>query len=292
MSHGAINTYSSAVRIFIEYNEVRKSSVLTVGKNELKGYIHYLANTRKVSLDTIESNFSAISSFYDFLVFEEYIDHSIIPEIRKRYIRRFKAPSNDANEIRKLISVEDMARLVQSITSARDRAIVMLLAKTGVRRGELIALDTGDVDLIQRSIRLKPAPKRTNRTVFFDDEAARALTNWLAVRKQYASKGEKALFVTKTGSRLDRNGVYEAVTFHAQRCGLHDSASEKLEDRFTPHCCRHWFTTHLRRSGMPREHIQELRGDVRKEGMDIYYHIDQEDLRKSYLAHIPKLNIE
>jgi integrase/recombinase XerD len=45
------------------------------------------------------------------------------------------------------------------------------------------------------------------------------------------------------------------------------------------------------RSGMPREHVQELRGDVRSEAVDIYYHIDPEELRKSYLAHIPKLGI-
>ncbi|UEC43438.1 MAG: hypothetical protein METHAR1v1_1400004 [Methanothrix sp.] len=58
-----------------------------------------------------------------------------------------------------------------------------------------------------------------------------------------------------------------------------------------PHCCRHWFTTHLRRAGMPREFIQGLRGDVRKEAIDIYDHIDRKELRESYLAHIPQLGI-
>ena len=81
------------------------------------------------------------------------------------------------------------------------------------------------------------------------------------------------------------------VVEHAKRAGLHDSKSPDLEDHFTPHCCRHWFTTHLRRAGMPREHIKELRGDVRGEAMDIYYHIDMEELRKSYLAHMPRLEI-
>ncbi|UEC42055.1 MAG: hypothetical protein METHAR1v1_310023 [Methanothrix sp.] len=57
------------------------------------------------------------------------------------------------------------------------------------------------------------------------------------------------------------------------------------------YCCRHWFTTHMRRSGMPREFIQELRGDVRKEAIDIYDHIDKKELRESYLAHIPQLGV-
>jgi integrase/recombinase XerD len=39
------------------------------------------------------------------------------------------------------------------------------------------------------------------------------------------------------------------------------------------------------------EFIQELRGDARREAIDIYYHIDMEELRRSYLAHIPQLGV-
>ena len=72
------------------------------------------------------------------------------------------------------------------------------------------------------------------------------------------------------------------------RVGLHPSGWP-LEKRFGPHCCRHWFMAHFRRAGMPREFIQELLGDVRREAIDIYDHIDKEELRKSYLARIPQL---
>jgi len=77
----------------------------------------------------------------------------------------------------------------------------------------------------------------------------------------------------------------------AIRTGLHNASSDRMEDHFSPHCCRHWFTTHLRRAGMPREFIQELRGDARREAIDIYDHIDREELRKSYLAHVPQLGV-
>jgi len=42
---------------------------------------------------------------------------------------------------------------------------------------------------------------------------------------------------------------------------------------------------------MPREFIQELRGDVRKEAIDIYNHIDKKEIRESYPARIPQLGI-
>jgi len=50
-----------------------------------------------------------------------------------------------------------------------------------------------------------------------------------------------------------------------------------------------FFTTHLRRAGMRREFIQELRGDSRREAIDIYDHIDFKELKEAYLACIPKL---
>jgi integrase/recombinase XerD len=93
------------------------------------------------------------------------------------------------------------------------------------------------------------------------------------------------------GNRLERTGISHMVVKNAERVGLHNPNSDRMEDHFSPHCCRHWFTTHLRRAGMPREFIQELRGDVRKEAIDIYDHIDKKELRESYLAHIPQLGI-
>ena len=42
---------------------------------------------------------------------------------------------------------------------------------------------------------------------------------------------------------------------------------------------------------MPRDYAKELRGDVRKEAIDIYNHVDGKELRESCLAHIPQLGI-
>jgi integrase/recombinase XerD len=55
--------------------------------------------------------------------------------------------------------------------------------------------------------------------------------------------------------------------------------------------CRPWFTTHLRSVGISREFIHELRGDARRKVIDIYDHIDLEELKEAYLANIPQLGI-
>lgn len=76
----------------------------------------------------------------------------------------------------------------------------------------------------------------------------------------------------------------------AKRVGLHTPGAP-LEKRFGPNCCRHWFTTHLLRAGMSREYVQWLRGDHDGAAYMIYFHIDPEDVRKSYMAHIPQLGV-
>ena len=130
--------------------------------------------------------------------------------------------------------------------------------------------------------------------VYFDDETSRTLKRWVRVRKKWFKKdadARKALFINQRGVRLARSGVYDAVVNYAIPMGLHDPHVRDPSKRFTPHCYRHFFTTHLRRNGMKREYIKELRGDARHEAIDIYHHIDSRDLREAYLAAIPRLGI-
>jgi integrase/recombinase XerD len=290
MSHASTLSYLSAVRMFAAYLRGTGVSIPDVDKQVLRNYVGHI-QARKLSFKTLTYDFAALSAFYEMLVFEGDIRGNPVTGVRKRYLRRYKNGNGLFREGRKLISVEEMATLVKSTKSARERAVLIMLAKTGVRRGELVRMDLDDLDMEGCSVTLKPTAKRTNRLLFFDEEAKGCLAEWLKEREKLAKPESEALFLSNRGLRLDRNRIHGIVVMHATVVGLHDPDSERLEDHFTPHCCRHWFTTHLMRSGMPREHVQELRGDVRGNAIDIYYHIDPEELRRSYLAHIPKLGI-
>ena len=281
--------YERCIRIFLDFLKRYKVSVLNVGKEELRLFLSYLKNERKVSLKRMENYFSALSSFYEYLAYEGYVASNPVLPVRKRYLRSYKKDGNSSAE-RKLISIEEMAALINSVFNIRDKAMLTLLAKTGIRRGELVSIDVDDIDWEEQSITLKPKAKRSNRVVFFDSETARVLKEWLKVREMLKPE-TKALFVGNGGKRLKRSGVYNAVVKWATKAGLHDPSSPRTEDHLTPHCFRHWFTTHLRRAGMPREFIQELRGDRRRDAIDIYDHIDRKELRRAYLACIPKLYI-
>jgi integrase/recombinase XerD len=289
MSGDSIIKYRSPLRIFLQFLQRQSTRVVDVDRDILRDFISYLREERRVQQRTIEYYFSTLSSLYEYLEYEGYIVKNPVLAVRKRYLRQYKDDRGTPAQ-RKLISVEEMKSFINSVLYTRDKAIITLLAKTGIRRGELIGIDVDDINWVVNSITLKPKKKRSNKVIFFDDETARVLLRWIQIRKQRAPK-TNALFIGETGARLNRNGVYTAVTKHAERIGLHNPESTRMEDHFCPHCCRHWFTTHMRRSGMSREFIQELRGDRRRDAIDIYDHIDKEELREAYLAHVPQLGI-
>jgi len=280
------DTKLRVARSYCKWSLARGIDPRSSGREDL---LAYLADMRARGLmqSSLKKDFSCLSVWFEYLVDAGQIDLNPIPDIQKKYLRSFKEGSRQ----RQLISVEKAANMVGATIDTRDRAILILLFKTGIRRTELVTLDVDDINLQEQTLRLKPTAKRSNRNLFFDGETALALHRWLCQREiRVIKKGcEKVLFVARDGSRLRGSGVLHAVTQAAERVGLHDPKSTNLEDHFSPHCCRHWFTTHLRRAGMPREFIQELRGDVRREAIDIYDHIDREELKKSYLAHIPQL---
>ncbi len=289
MTMESIRHYQTSLKIFIQYLGEHNITPLDLDVDTLREFLSYLMEERKVKFKTLENYFSVLSSFYDYLLFDGHVDQNLVLPFRKRYLKRYK--NGHEQSTRQLLSVEQLSALVSAVMDPRDRAMIFLLAKTGIRRGEMLKLDVGDINWSEGSLMLKPTPKRSNRRVFFDDEASRALQRWMRVRDKLLTNTD-ALFVSyQTGSRLSRNAAWKAIVNPAIKLGFHNPNSDKFEDHFGPHCLRHWFTTHLIRSGMPREHVKELRGDRRAEAIDIYHHIDAAELRRMYLSYIPKLRV-
>jgi len=282
--------YRSNLRIFNNFVENQDGDLISVDISIVKRFHSYLKNDRGNSMSRISNYFSSISSFYDYLIIEGLVDRNPVLPVRKRYLRNYKKQGPLVE--RQLISVEQMAMLVHSILDPKYKAIAVLFAKTGIRRGELIRIELDDINWAELSILLKPCPKRTNLKVFFDDEAARVLKIWMQRRNEYhIDEKQRALFVSKNGTPLQKKVVTAKIHRYAELVGLHDNSSARLDKRFTPHCFRHWFTTWLRRNGMPREYIKMLRGDSKREAIDIYDHIEYGELQKKYIECIPKLGL-
>ena len=289
-----IESYLSNIKIFFEYIDVPPDQVEISHLTDFLNYLRFektIKNGNKVKVgaakSTINAYFSSLHAYFDFLEFSGYLDRNSILKFRRRYLKRIK-PDIGPDSTRQIISVQQMAELVYTTEDYLERAIIITLAKSGIRRKELIAIDIEDLDLVKGTIYLKSTAKRTNRIIFIDNEVIEVLKSYLEIRFDFI---DSALFISNSqrgGRRISRNFVYRTVTQNAQRLGLHNPDGPLIE-KFTPHCCRHWFTTHLRRAGMSREFRQALRGDVVKDAVDIYDHIDLEELKRDYLDKIPQL---
>ena len=291
MSPGTIEGYRSNMRIWKRFVD-EKGIVPGTGRKHLEAFLGFLRNERKYSPATVKGYFAALSTFYKYLIYEDVVDKNPVLIVREHFLRTYKKNGASNGDVpRKVPTTDELAAMVRSILDARDRAIVMLFAKTGVRRQELINMDASDINWEEGSITLKDTfAKRTNHVVFFDEECARTLRGWIRVRERYYS-GIPALFIGARGGRLKRRGVFDAVAKHAEKAGLHDPTSKSKEDHFGPHSLRYWFTHTLLQAGMRREMVQELRGDVRREAVDIYDRIPREELRSAYLTFMPELGI-
>ena len=133
MTPETIRRYRSSIQIFAENLDSKGTSLHEINMQHLKDFLRYLRKEREVEYKTIESYFPSLSALCDYLAFEGITSTNIILPFRKRYLRRYK--QNDDDPERKLLSVEEMSTLVNYTMDPRDRAIVVLLAETGVRRG-------------------------------------------------------------------------------------------------------------------------------------------------------------
>ncbi|MDP9883792.1 integrase/recombinase XerC [Sinomonas atrocyanea] len=164
--------------------------------------------------------------------------------------------------------------------AVRDLALVELLYATGVRIGELVALDVDDVDFGRRTVRVLGKGNK-ERTVPFGVPAADALTRWLGARAALTtSSSGAALFLGARGGRLGQRQA-RAVVDRALRALGDTSASG-------PHALRHTAATHLLDGGADLRSVQELLGHASLATTQLYTHVSVERLRASYLASHPR----
>ena len=181
----SIRGYKGNLRIVSKFLNRSGLTLVDLNRQSLKTVLNYLTSERGVTPQTVGDYFSALSSLYKYLIWEELAETNPILPFRERYLSQYKNSRGNTTSERKLITISEMATLINSVLDPRGKAIITLLAKTGVRRGELIDMDIDDVDWENQRIKLKPKAKRSNRVVFFDDETAIILRRWLRARENY-----------------------------------------------------------------------------------------------------------
>jgi integrase/recombinase XerC len=157
----------------------------------------------------------------------------------------------------------------------RDRAVLELLYATGIRVGELVALDVADLDGSHRVVRVM-GKGRKERSVPFGEPARLAVDDWITVGRPALARRESgdALFVGVRGRRLGPRAAREIV--HRRLRAVPDAPD------FGPHGLRHTAATHLLEGGADLRSVQELLGHASLATTQIYTHVSIERLRRTY----------
>jgi integrase len=135
-------------------------------------------------------------------------------------------PGRIARRAPYLYSGEETARLMAAaaalpspVLAASMRTLIGLLASTGVRSGEALALDACDLDT-QAQVLTVTGKYGRKRLIALHPSAAAALSDYLRFREQHAADGTAALLIGQAGRRLGRSVANPAFRSLATGCGL------------------------------------------------------------------------
>lgn len=136
-------------------------------------------------------------------------------------------------------------------TGIRNRALIMLLYRSGLRVSEELALRPSDVNLDKHSIRLLDTKSGKPQTRGYHPDADDALARWMDTRKALGLRNGK-LFCTLDGGKMSDRYVRDMLKRLAHKAGI--------EKRVHPHGFRHTFADELERNGADIVTISKLLG--------------------------------
>jgi site-specific recombinase XerD len=170
------------------------------------------------------------------------------------------------------IAPEDVSVLLAVVDATRDRAMLLLLLRTGMRIGELLALRMEDINLFERKVFIYEAMKTgVGRVVYFSADAKDALVGWLREK----DPREDVLFYGKKYECLTYAGARAMFVRCLKKAGL-------LHKGYTIHCLRHTFASELLNAGMRLETLQPLLGHTSLEVTRRYARLTDKTREEEY----------
>jgi integrase/recombinase XerD len=204
-------------------------------------------------------------------------------------------PPNFANPLRKVkpprvdiepldpVSIEHINAMLATckrgkFTGERDRAILLFLIDTGIRAGEMLALNRQDVNTLTGDVLIRQSKSRKPRTVFLGRQARRALRSYLKLREDMT----RPLFVNDEGERLKMAGLRQIIVRRAKQAGI---AVPGL------HAFRRAFALAMLRASIDLVTLQRLLGHADLSQLSRYLAQNTEDLRNAHERGSPADNL-
>ena len=224
------------------FKALERRDINEIKRSDIAAYVEH-EQERGLKINSVRNHLHTLYAFLQYLV-----DNDVLPaDILQKKIR-IKLPV----VLPRAIPTEDLQKILQSITSERDRALILLLLHTGMRIGELLSVKMADIILSERKILLYLAEKNLHgRIVYYSSAAEQALIKWLALRKITS----EYLFYGNGGQKLSYVAAWMIMKEAVQQAGLEQKG-------YSLHSLRHTFATNMLNAGLRLEVLQQLLGHL------------------------------
>ena len=269
LSQNSIDSYALDVNKLITYLEHRdlQESPISISSELVHQFVYDIA--KLVNARSQSRIISGLRSFFDYLIFEDYIKVNPLEQIESPKIGRKLPDTLSEADINRLIAAIDLSKP----QGERNRAMLETLYSCGLRVSELVGLKISDLFFEEGFLkvtgkgdkqRFVPIVPNTQKLITVYKEQVR-------VHLPIQPNHQDVLFLNRRGKQLTRAMIFTIIKDLAQKIDLNKNIS--------PHTFRHSFATHLLENGADLRAIQLMLGHESITTTEIYMHVDKRHLK-------------
>jgi integrase/recombinase XerD len=258
---------ATSLRQFLSFlNRLGKTHLEQMQRQDIEAFVEH-EQDRGLKPNSVRTRLCAVYAFVRFLIEKKIVGYELIE-------RKIKLKLPD--QLPRAMDSQDLTRLLSVIDNTRDRALILLLLRTGMRISELLNTKLEDVDVRQQKILIYLSDKTSvGRVVYYSEDAQQALLAWLKIRDCF----KDSLFYGQ--GKKNRSLCYGAARMmfnkYLHKAGLQPSG-------YTLHCLRHTFATDLLNARMPLECLRVLLGHTNLEVTRRYARLSDKTREDEYFS--------
>jgi len=283
--------YSDALAEFRRWHEAERQSQpawASLQRDDFRAFLRHLSR-RELSRATIHLTFSALRTFYKFLIRRGHVTASpirnlVMPKPERRlpkFVTVAQAKTLLETPMREFErECQTSEHPVAKSYFLRDAAILETIYSCGLRISEVCGLRVEDLNQSDRILQVRGKGRKERQIPIGAPALRTILAYWESL--PHAPAGNAPVFFA------DKDGVEPIRPAQVQQRLKRYLLAAGLDASLTPHKLRHSFATHLLDNGADLRSVQELLGHRTLVTTQVYTHVTTERLKQAYAAAHPR----
>ncbi len=277
LSENTLESYGRDLKKFLLF--IKSRGITSAREIKYGDILDFMIHSREEGLNatTIVRSMVSVKQFFKYLLSEKVLSEDPTAHIKTPKMKKAIPGVISLDDVESILGAPDES----TPEGLRDAAMLEILYATGIRVSELIGLKLNDVNF-ELGFVVVYGKGSKERVVPIGDKAREKLLSYLRDSRPALLKGReaKALFVTRRGAGMTRQGFWKIIKAQALKAGV--------TKKISPHTLRHSFATHLLERGADLRTIQVMLGHSDISTTQIYTHVESERLKEIHKKYHPR----